>query len=471
MFKRGGSTSGTGIMSHVEPRVKAATGFPTFGLSRQPDQSEIDAFKQAEAQRIQSIRNQPSFFLGPRFTDPNYQSPFKDFFSTNTGFGFMNLGPKSDGTGITANIQSKNVIPSASAVTDTGDLGSEELNKAASEAVLESLEDKTTPPPGVDTGEKDEPKYKASDLKGEIEDEAKFLKDLLKDEKYSKGELALVIAGALAEPGGIAEKIKKAGELGLPIARKNREQDKAITLAAYKAAKEKEKYETRYGQPTDYISNLKSQAASLVGRKGYEGKNEEQIFQDLIASKTSDAQGREEILTKGGDKIFELRNKIISKTSELNRPGTNERVKKALEEEITKAKSQLKFFTNLPEFERFYGKEMITELGLKEGGRVMKAIGGSAEEDDMETSNNTVGMAVDQIGEGSGSQTVTEGVQRLSFQELRDRLPAEITDDVVNLLSNSEEALQEFAYIRTQDDVNGFNAKYGVNLVIPPTRG
>jgi len=30
--------------------------------------------------------------------------------------------------------------------------------------------------------------------------------------------------------------------------------------------------------------------------------------------------------------------------------------------------------------------------------------------------------------------------------------------------------LQEFAYIRTQDDVNGFNTKYGVNLVIPPTR-
>ena len=75
------------------------------------------------------------------------------------------------------------------------------------------------------------------------------------------------------------------------------------------------------------------------------------------------------------------------------------------------------------------------------------------------------------IGEGSGSQTVSEPVQRLSYQELRDRLPQEITDDVVSLLSNSEEALQEFAYIRTQDDVNSFNTKYGVNLVIPPTRG
>jgi hypothetical protein len=36
MFKRGGSTTGTGIMSHVEPRVNAANGFPTFGLINKP---------------------------------------------------------------------------------------------------------------------------------------------------------------------------------------------------------------------------------------------------------------------------------------------------------------------------------------------------------------------------------------------------------------------------------------------------
>jgi hypothetical protein len=38
------------------------------------------------------------------------------------------------------------------------------------------------------------------------------------------------------------------------------------------------------------------------------------------------------------------------------------------------------------------------------------------------------------------------------------------------MLSSSEEALQDFAYIRTQDDVNNFNVKYGVNLVVPPTQ-
>jgi hypothetical protein len=481
MFKRGGSTTGTGIMSHVEPRVNAANGFPTFGLSRQPDQSEIDAFRQAEAQRIQNIRNQPGMFsqlLGPRFTDPNYQSPFQNFFSTNTGFGFMDPGIPSREAGIMANVQPITAIGTDTGMSvDTGTFETEKQNIEANEAAIAAAEkaalEKKTGNGTIDTGTKDDSTYKVSDLETTVKEEADFLRKLLKDENYSKGELALIIAGAVKEPGGISEKLDKARELSLPIARKRREEDKAITLAAYKAAKEKEKYQTRYGQDTDYIRNLKSQAKSLVGRPGYENKSEDQIFQDLIASKTSDAQGREEILTKGGEKIFDLRSKIIRKTKELADPKTNERTKKALQQELEKHKSELQFFTNLPEFEKFYGTTFKSEVGLKNGGRVMKAVGGEAsdEDTDMETSDNTVGMAVDKIGEGSGSQTVTEGVQRLSYNELRDRLPQEITDDVVNLLANSEEALQQFAYIRTQDDVNSFNAKYGVNLVIPPTRG
>ena len=100
------------------------------------------------------------------------------------------------------------------------------------------------------------------------------------------------------------------------------------------------------------------------------------------------------------------------------------------------------------------------ELGLKEGGRV-KFAEGTEVEDDIITSN---------VSFGSGSATTSEPVQQLSYEQLRDRLPPEITDDVVNLLANNAEALQQFAYIRTQEDVNAFNVKYGVNLVIPPTR-
>ena len=164
------------------------------------------------------------------------------------------------------------------------------------------------------------------------------------------------------------------------------------------------------------------------------------------------------------DRIARLN--IESKTAKPKR-------KEQIVDEILQQKTQLEFLIKMPEFESIY-PGVKESLGYKYGGRVMKAIGGdvSEEEDtDMQASDNTVGMAVEKIGEGSGSQTVSEPVQRLSYQELRDRLPQEITDDVVSLLSNSEEALQEFAYIRTQDDVNNFNTKYGVNLVIPPTRG
>ena len=55
----------------------------------------------------------------------------------------------------------------------------------------------------------------------------------------------------------------------------------------------------------------------------------------------------------------------------------------------------------------------------------------------------------------------------LSFDELRARLPQEITDDIINILVESPQALIEFAEIQTQDDVDQFNMKYGVNLALP----
>jgi len=471
MFKRGGSTTGTGIMSHVEPRVKAATGFPNFGLPRQPDQSEIEAFKLANQQRIENIRNQPSFFLGPRFTDPNYQSPFKNFFSTNTGFGFMNFGPKTYGTGITANITGTGTGSGDTGMAvDTGSFDTEDANIKANQAAIDAINKAANDNENKDTGEKDKPTYKASNIEDEVVKESELLRKLLKDEDYSKGELALVIAGALKEPGGIAAKLDKARELSLPIARKRREEDKAITLAAYKAAKEKEKYETRYGQDSDTIRFYKERANSLVGTPGYKDKTADQIYRELMSGS---AEARVNIL-KSPQTAGEIKN-VADRIARLNIESKTAKPKRKeqIVDEILQQKTQLEFLIKMPEFESIY-PGVKESLGYKYGGRVMKAIGGdvSEEEDtDMQASDNTVGMAVEKIGEGSGSQTVSEPVQRLSYQELRDRLPQEITDDVVSLLSNSEEALQEFAYIRTQDDVNSFNTKYGVNLVIPPTRG
>ena len=55
----------------------------------------------------------------------------------------------------------------------------------------------------------------------------------------------------------------------------------------------------------------------------------------------------------------------------------------------------------------------------------------------------------------------------ISYEQLRSRLPAEITDDIVALMANSAEALEDFAMISSQQDVDLFNQKYSVNLVLP----
>ena len=61
----------------------------------------------------------------------------------------------------------------------------------------------------------------------------------------------------------------------------------------------------------------------------------------------------------------------------------------------------------------------------------------------------------------------TVNPERLSYDELRARLPKEIGDDIVTLLANSYQALGDFAQIRTQTDVDQFNQKYQVQLVLP----
>jgi hypothetical protein len=72
-------------------------------------------------------------------------------------------------------------------------------------------------------------------------------------------------------------------------------------------------------------------------------------------------------------------------------------------------------------------------------------------------------------GDVNMQETVEEGTgsDQLSYEELRSRLPVEITDDIIRLMVSSPEALTDFAEIQTQQDVDTFNSKYGVNLVLP----
>ena len=59
----------------------------------------------------------------------------------------------------------------------------------------------------------------------------------------------------------------------------------------------------------------------------------------------------------------------------------------------------------------------------------------------------------------------------ISYEQLRERLPPEISNDIVLLLSQSYEAFADFAEIQTQADVNEFNTKYNVQLFLPKQAG
>ena len=124
--------------------------------------------------------------------------------------------------------------------------------------------------------------------------------------------------------------------------------------------------------------------------------------------------------------------------------------------------------------------KIFTDVALLREGNVTDSIILLAFGDDISLFPELTGRTTRAMGSPKEGETVKESVmiteeapaapvQKLTYNELRNRLPKEITDDVVALISNSEQALQDFAYIRTQGDVDSFNVKYGVNLVLPQT--
>ena len=76
---------------------------------------------------------------------------------------------------------------------------------------------------------------------------------------------------------------------------------------------------------------------------------------------------------------------------------------------------------------------------------------------DEAVANESKDVAMETQGQGRGNQV---------FDMLRARLPQEVTDDVVQLISYDKTAFADFASIKNQEDVTSFNDKYGTQLVI-----
>jgi len=103
-------------------------------------------------------------------------------------------------------------------------------------------------------------------------------------------------------------------------------------------------------------------------------------------------------------------------------------------------------------------------LGMAKGGRVGYQNAGAVMPGQPMQASMPMNQAAGPTDQG---EQVPEELQNIDYDTLRARLPASITDDIVRLIASSAEAMEDFATIQTQQDINNFNQKYSVELVLP----
>jgi len=98
-----------------------------------------------------------------------------------------------------------------------------------------------------------------------------------------------------------------------------------------------------------------------------------------------------------------------------------------------------------------------------EGGRINKQIGGGFDmgQEQVMPAAQTMASGPEMMPQGGGQDMGQD-----PFMILRERLPEEIPDEVVSLIAYNKAAFQDFANIQDQDDVDLFNQKYNVQLVV-----
>ena len=488
MFKLGGMTQGTGIMSHVESRPQyfsggrigyaqagqvtdpftyfAPTNIPRagFAIDSSNQLSGTDLLRQAqekfnaEQKAIQQANREKFGIASPEI---------------KRGFGFLEsdaqklLREKGLATQLTAAERAK-IESGLKAARET----EEKINlygpseDIATENIIVKGEEK----PKVNPPKYTETKTSKFNLLDEVKKESAELKELLKDEDYSRGELALILSAAIGKKGTLAEKIQEATKLALPVARARKEEDKAVTLAAYKLAKEKEQQQIRAGTLPTSIREAEYIAKSLKesGDPRYADMSIQQIMNENISAAkpmSPESKARTEVLLADRQIIRDTTDKLLKAKSDLEKLDP---VKDKAKYDKTKELYDKNFreferdYLSAPEFKSLYGG-VYNIFAPQMTSRTMRAAGGPTED---ETESDVVASNVN----FGGTTTPIKPVQKLDYATLRDRLPKEINDQVVQLLASSEQALQDFAYITSQNDVNNFNVKYGVNLIIPPAQ-
>ena len=277
------------------------------------------------------------------------------------------------------------------------------------------------------------------------------LEKLIGGREEDKGKLAIALSNAIGTPGSLADKASELNKSLLKIVGDRKADRRDIAKTAYLATKEIQKANIAAGKVSDSQKNL-DRAEKLVG-----------IINDPNSSKEAVANAKAEL------KNFSAAVDIFSK-SDKSFSSADERILKSLEDVVSdiqrhkKSGNQEKLNEALAVYQRLkalssgiskfdgpfaLADAQITGTALKDGGRI-----GFQEGTPLK-------------GGADMAQVPAAQTPKLSFEELRNRLPKEITNDIIELIANSQQALQDFSFIRTQGDVDKFNIKYGVNLVLP----
>jgi hypothetical protein len=175
-----------------------------------------------------------------------------------------------------------------------------------------------------------------------------------------------------------------------------------------------------------------------------------------------------------------LKNELAKKQARLNYLGKENATGKALMQNTDFTENVLKSIIKVLKDEeitdpenpgqmklKYTGKD--DPLLLKEAYRQFYEFFSTVPEDEREESadGGRIGLQMGSEPPAMAQEPNMSQAPKIDFSTLRARLPKEIGDDIVRLIAQSPEALEDFATIATQQDVDQFNTKYSVNLVLP----
>ncbi len=239
---------------------------------------------------------------------------------------------------------------------------------------------------------------------------------------------------------------------------------------------------------------METQKENLEGRRSDMFKTLIEGQSDILAEKTGNTSGVElqkvEVIKDTVPKLYELRSKVEDGTATdedkmnidimertLNNLQKKDPITQATLDIFVKSNDGEMLFSkivkdllnkdNIDGGTKYQGDKSNEQLRIDALQQMRKVI-----ETTFRAEGGRIGYAQGEMVEEQVTETMAPGPQTMtdnpiSFDQLRARLPREISDDIVMLMSNSAEALEDFAMISTQQDVSQFNQKYSVNLVLP----